>query len=149
MVRKRWLVLAWWSVVLAASVASCSRSQEPVRDARAEAAASAAQRLQGRWILTSFQPDVPLDPVMQLFLNEQINRFVVDFQGQKVTAQGPGVTINRTFRVDEAYVDHFKATIYDAYGVGIDSSCDFQGSMLLVNGLTSPWRGRASFRRAL
>src|SRR5882757_9663063 len=122
MIRKRLLVLAALVVTLAVPVVSCSRNQAPVRDARAEAAATAARRLQGRWILTSFQPDVPLDPVMQLFLNEQINRFVVDFQGQKVTAQGPGVTINRTFRVDEAYVDHFKATIYDAYGVGIDSS---------------------------
>jgi hypothetical protein len=148
MLRKRFLALASCLVVLAVPVASCSKDQAPVRDARAEAAASAAQRLQGRWVLVSFQPDVPLDTVMQLLLNDQINRFVVDFQGQKLTAQGPGVTINRTFRVDEAYVDHFKATIYDAYGVGVDSSCDFQGNMLLVNGLTSPWRGRASFRRA-
>jgi hypothetical protein len=149
MSRKRFLVLAALAVTLAVPVVSCSRNQAPVRDARAEAAATAAQRLQGRWILTTFQPDVPLDPVMQLLLRDQIDHLVVDFKGQTLTAQGPGVTINRTYRVDEAYVDHFKATIFDAYGVGMETSCDFSGNMLLITGLSAPWRGRASFRRAL
>jgi len=144
--RKRLIVLASLTLV---SLVSCSREQGPVRDARAEAAASAAQRLQGRWVLMSFQPDTPLEPVLQLLLNEQINRLVVDFNGQTIVAQGPGLTINRTYKVGDAYLDHFKATVYDSYGVGVDAVCDFSGNMLLVNGVTAPWRGRASFRRAL
>ena len=87
--------------------------------------------------------------MLQLLLNEQINRLVVDFNGQALMAQGPGVTINRTYKVGEAYLDHFRATVYDSYGVGVDAVCDFSGPMLLVNGVTAPWRGKASFRRAL
>lgn len=146
MVGKRSLVLVWVAVV---ALTSCSRDRGPVRDARAEAAASAGQRLQGKWVLTTFQPETPLDPVMQLLLNEQIDRLVVEFRGQSLVAQGPGVTINRTYQIGEAYADHFRATIYDSYGVGVDSLCDFSANLLLVNGVSAPWRGRASFRRAL
>jgi hypothetical protein len=126
---------------------ACSRDRGPVRDARAEAVASAAQRLQGRWVLLGFQPELPLEPAMQFLLNTQIGRFVADFQGTRVTGEGPGIRIERTFQVQEAYSDHFKATVYDAYGVGVDSSNDFSGDQLIVNGVTSPWRGRAVFRR--
>ena len=135
------------AVIAALPFLSCSQERGPVRDARAEAVASAAQRLQGRWVLATFQPETPLEPVLQLLLNEQIERLVVEFRGQSLVAQGPGVTINRTFRIGEAYLDHFKATIYDSYGVGTDAVCDFSANMLLAEGVTAPWRGRASFRR--
>src|SRR5262252_6329573 len=117
MVRKRFLALALLFVPLVA----CLGDRGLVRDARAEAAASASQRLQGRWILATFEPETPLEPVLQLLLNEQINRLVVEFKGQALVAQGPGVTINRTYTIGDAYVDHFKATIYDSYGIGVDA----------------------------
>src|SRR5262249_52112404 len=50
------------AVALAASTFSCSHQEAPIKDARAEAAASAGQRLQGRWTLVSFQPETPLEP---------------------------------------------------------------------------------------
>jgi len=131
-----------------ANAPGCSHETSPVRDARAEAVASAAERLQGRWVLVSFQPELALEPTLQMLLNMQIGRLVAEFRGSQVSAQGPGVQVERTFRVQEAYGDHFKATVYDAYGVGVDSSNDFSGDLLVVNGITSPWRGRAVFRRA-
>jgi hypothetical protein len=144
MMEKRLFVLASLALV---SLVSCTHEQGPVRDVRVEAAASAAQRLQGRWLLLSFQPETPLEPVLQLLLNEQINRLIVEFNGQNIVAQGPGLTINRTYKIGDAYLDHFKATVYDSYGVGIESVCDFSGDTLLVSGVTAPWHGRASFRR--
>jgi len=129
------------------SLSSCSQERGPVHDARADAVATAAQRLQGRWVLTSFQPEVPLDPVMALLLRDQIDHMVVEFQGQALTATGPGVTVNRTYRIGEAYLDHFTATVFDAYGVGVDTVCDFSGATLLVNTVTAPWRGKATFRK--
>ena len=55
--------------------------------------------------------------------------------------------LNRTFKIVEAYVDHFKATIYDVYGVGTDVFGDFSGNNLQITGLNEPWRGQAAFRR--
>jgi len=141
---RRYVVLSLLAVAL---LASCGKDQGPVRDARAEAVATAAQRLQGKWLLTSFQPEVPLEPALQMLLNAQFNQFIVEFRGQSISGQGPGVTINRTYRMLEAYVDHFKATIYDSYGVGVDAFGDFSGDSMIVNGATAPWRGRATFRR--
>jgi len=127
----------------------CRHDERPPRDLSAEAAASAAQRLQGRWVLVSFQPETPLEPTLQLLLNTQVERFFVDISGSNIAGEGPGITVTRTYRVGEAYGDHFKATVYDAYGVGMMSSCDFNGNQLLVNSINSPWRGRAVFRRAM
>src|SRR5882724_2960913 len=93
------------TVTLAVSLlASCKHDPSQIHDARADAVMNAAGRLQGRWVLTSFQSASALDPVMQLMVNEQINRLTVDFNGQTINAQGPGVTVNRTFKIVEAYV---------------------------------------------
>lgn len=136
-----------FGIVSLAHAPGCSHETSPVHDARADAVASAAERLQGRWVLVSFQPELALEPTLQVLLNMQIGRLVAEFRGSKVSAQGPGVQVERAFRVQEAYGDHFKATVYDAYGVGVDSSNDFSSDLLVVNGITSPWRGRAVFRR--
>jgi len=140
-------LLATVTLAVSLLVASCSHDPSQIRDARADAAMNAAARLQGRWVLTSFQSATSLDPVLQLMVNEQVNRMTVDFNGQAIRAQGPGVTVNRTFKVVEAYVDHFKATIFDVYGVGTDVVGDFTGNTMLVTGLSDPWRGQAGFRR--
>jgi len=129
------------------TLASCSHEQGPIRDARAEAATTVAQRLQGRWTLVSYQPEVALEPALQLMLNTQLGQMVIEFNGTKITAQGPGLTIDRTFKIGEAYENHFKATVVDQYGVGIESSCDFTGNQLIANGMNAPWRGRATFNK--
>jgi len=130
-----------------AFAAGCPRETSPPRDARAEAVATTGERLQGRWVLVIFQPELALEPTMQMLLNAQIGTFVAEFRGSHVSARGPGVQVERTYRVQEAYGDHFKATVYDAYGVGVDSSNDFSGDLLIANVITSPWNGRAVFRR--
>ncbi len=135
--------------LVAAALSACRHEERPPRDLRAEAAATAAQRLQGRWVLVSFEPETPLEPTLQLLLNAEIERFYIDIRGSNITGEGPGITVSRTYRIGEAYGDHFKATVYDAYGVGLLSSCDFRGNELLVNSINAPWRGRAIFRRAM
>jgi hypothetical protein len=134
-------------IALVAALTSCSHEQGVIKDARAEAAVGAAQRLQGKWTLVAYQPDVPLETALQLLLNAQLGHLVVEFNGNNLTAQGPGVTINRAYKIDEAYENHFKATVIDPYGVGIESSCDFSGNQLVANGMNAPWRGRATFNK--
>src|SRR5258708_33983645 len=110
------------AAIAAMSFLSCSQERGPVRDARAESAASAAQRLQGRWVLATFQPETPLEPVLQLLLKEQIEHLVVEFRGQALVAQGPAVTINRTYRIGDAYADHFRATTSDSSGAALHTA---------------------------
>jgi hypothetical protein len=132
--------------VAAITQVSCSQ-HGTIRDASAESAANVVQRLGGPWTLATYQPEVSLEPTMQLLLKDQLGRLVVTFSGTTLSAQGPGVSFTRTFRITEAYGDHFKATVFDSAGVGIDSVCDFSGSTLIANGMTAPWRGRSTFTR--
>jgi hypothetical protein len=135
------------ALALVLMLGSCAKEQGPVRDAQAESSASMLNRLQGRWVLVSFQPEVPLDPALQRLLDAQMQQFVVDVQGVNLTAQGPGVTVARTIAVKDAFENHFKATLTDPYGIATDSACDLAGPLLVVNGWTAPWRGKATFRR--
>jgi hypothetical protein len=135
------------ALTLGSLLAACSKQQGQVHDAQAESASAVTNRLQGAWVLVSFQPEVPLEPALQLLLNDQMQHFVVEFQGASLSARGPSVTIARTYRVYDAYENHFKATVTDQYGIAVESSCDFVGDTLVANGWTPPWRGKAVFRR--
>jgi hypothetical protein len=108
---------------ICAVTTSCGREQGPPRDARGEAAASAAQRLQGRWLLQSFQPTTQLDFAMQSLLNAQIGR------------------------IDEAYGEHLQMMVFDSYGVGFRAMGDFAGNTLIINGIDAPWVGRGTMVR--
>jgi hypothetical protein len=125
---------------------SCSH-EGTIRDASAESAANVVQRLGGQWMLATYQPKVSLEPNLQLLLNDQFGRLVVTFSGTTLQGQGPGVNFTRTFRITEAYGDHFKATVLDSTGIGTDSVCNFSGNTLIVEGATLPWLGHSTFTR--
>jgi hypothetical protein len=130
-----------------AMTASCGKEQGPPRDARAEAAATAAQRLQGRWLLAGFQPTRPLEFALQQMLNAQIGQLVLDVRGMNMSITGPGVIVQRTYRIDEAYGEHLQMMVFDSYGVGFRAFGDFTGNTLVINGTDAPWVGRATLTR--
>jgi hypothetical protein len=132
---------------ICAVTTSCGREQGPPRDARGEAAASAAQRLQGRWLLQSFQPTTQLDFAMQSLLNAQIGQLVMEVSGMNMTMRGPGVVVQRTYRIDEAYGEHLQMMVFDSYGVGFRAMGDFAGNTLIINGIDAPWVGRGTMVR--
>jgi hypothetical protein len=134
-------------LAVCAMTASCSHEQGPPRDARAEAAASAAQRLQGRWLLQSFQPAAQLDFAMQQLLNAQIGQLVLEVNGLTMFIRGPGVAVQRTYRIDEAYSDHLQMMVFDSYRVGFRAFGDFAGNTLIINGTEAPWVGRGTLVR--
>jgi hypothetical protein len=136
---------AWFAVCVVAT--SCSHEQGPPRDARAEAAASAAQRLQGRWLLQSFQPAQQLEFVLQSMLNAQIGQLVVEVNGLNMFIRGAGVAVQRTYRIDEAYAEHVQLMVFDRYGVGFRAYADFQGNTLAFTGTEAPWAGRGILAR--
>jgi hypothetical protein len=134
-------------LVVSALMGSCSREHGPPRDARAEAAASAAQRLQGRWLLQSFQPAGHLDFALQTLLNAQIGQLVLEVNGLNMSIRGPGVAVQRTYRIDEAYGEHLQMMVFDSYGVGFRAFGDFIGNTLVITGNEAPWVGRATLVR--
>ena len=61
--------------------------------------------------------------------------------------RGPGVAVQRTYRIDEAYGEHLQMMVFDSYGVGFRAFGDFMGNTLVINGTEAPWVGRATLVR--
>lgn len=140
-------MLAALTTLLGGAVGCGGSSNAVPKDATLESIASAGARLQGRWVLVSYQPDIPLEPTIGLLVSTQFERMVIEFDGSRMRAEGPGISVTRKYRITEAYADHFRAQIFDEYGVSYDSSNDFQGNVLRLHADTAPWRGTATLRR--
>jgi hypothetical protein len=135
-------------LVLLAALAACGGAREAgPRDASQETAASAGQRLAGKWLLVRYDPAVRLGAVVAAFVQSQIGQMVVTIDGDVLTAQGPGVNVTRRIKIGAAYGDHFDAQIVESSGVGYDTSDEFQGKELIVGALALPWRGKALLQR--
>jgi len=122
---------------------------KPSRDANAvDESVRANQRLTGAWVLTSFQPEAPLEPMLAGLLAAQFGNLVVEFDGQWMRASGVGVTTTRRYEVSEATFNRFKLVSYDDKGVAYESWGEFRGgNELWFDSRTSPWRGQGKLAR--
>lgn len=141
------LVFALLVVVFLPALVGCGGSNARPVDASAAARADANRRLQGDWVLQSYQPEVALEPMLQGLLAVQIGHLRVSCDGQQLTAVGPGVSATRRYVVTDAAFNRLKVTVYDE-GVPYLVQGEFQGNQLAFHALTSPWRGSGMLVRA-
>lgn len=135
-------------VVLALPLSlACSRRSGPPVDTAAQARAEAGRRLEGRWLLVSFQPEVNLEPMLGALLAAQMNRMVVTFQAPQMHAAGMGVDTTRRYQVTEALGERVSVRTVDDTGVTYDAVGEFRGADLYFESRTIPWRGRGILRR--
>ena len=125
----------------------CSGRQDKPVDAAAQARANADQRLAGRWLLVSFQPEVNLEPMLGAMLAAQMNQMVVTFQKPQVNARGVGVDTTRRYQVIDALGARVAVRTIDDAGATYDAVGEFRGSDLFFESRTIPWRGRGVLRR--
>src|SRR5262245_51782536 len=132
------------ALLLALGAAACGGAKE-ARSPEAEAQAAIASidtRIRGAWVLQSFTPDDPLEPMLKAMLEFQFGRLVVRLDGKRLVADSPGIHVERTYQISEAKGDQFKLTSFDAQGVPYESTCMFQmDGKVLVHSTTDPWRG--------
>src|SRR5689334_16077126 len=91
--------------LLFAALTGCggSRTSDPVPDDIVRA----ADRLQGEWVLTAFQPAQPLEPMLNTLLAAQIDHLVVTMRAGAMSVRGAGVQADRSYRVVQATSDGF------------------------------------------
>ncbi len=147
LLRTRWP----WFVLLLAALAQtgCKRGArgEPT-DAAAEARAAANQRLVGTWVLVSFQPRESLEPMLASLLAAQFNALNVQFDGQRMVAQGVGVATERRYEIRDAQFNRFKLVAWDDKGVAYESLAEFRNdNELWFDSRTPPWHGTGVLRR--
>jgi hypothetical protein len=126
-----------------------ARSAESEAQAQAQAEADVNARLRGAWILQSFVPETPLDPMLAALLESQYGRLLIRLDGKRLVAESVGIHVDRAYRVSEIWVDRFKLSVFDDQGVPYESICTFlPNGTVDVRSRTSPWRGVALVSRA-
>lgn len=118
-------------------------------NAEAQAIADIDARLRGAWVLQSFTPETPLEPMLGALLQYQFGRLIARLDGKRLIADSSGIHVDRAYRVSEVVGDQFKLTTYDDEGVPYESVCMFlPDGTVQVHSLSSPWRGMGLVRRA-
>lgn len=134
-------------LALSLAPAACGASRQQPHDAAAANRAAANQRLVGTWLLTSFQPEQPLEMMLNLLLQAQIGTLKVRFDGQQMIVDGAGVQTTRRYTITQAYQDQLALTSYDAEGIGYNVRGAFNGNVIEFESLSSPWRGHGTLQR--
>lgn len=149
MIRNRalWLTLVG---ALALSGAACTNAP-PIDPSKVNAASIAAidVRLRGTWVLQSYNPATPLEPMLAALLGFQLGQMVVTFDGQRAVATSPGVHTERTYRVLQAQGDQFQIALMDEQGVSYQAAGLFMGENdVRFQSYTAPWKGNGALRRS-
>lgn len=137
---RRLLSALWFALLL-----SCggSRGSDPVPDD----VGRAAERLQGEWVLTAFQPAQQLEPMLATLLAAQIDKLTVSMRAGAMSVRGVGVQAERSYRVVQATEDGFSAEVTDQTGVTYQVTGEFRGLDLAFTAHTDPWRGTGRLHR--
>ncbi len=115
----------------------------------AVAIASVDARLRGTWVLQSYNPATPLEPMLAALLGFQIGQMVITFDGQRAVATSPGIRTERTYRVLVAQGDQFQVALSDEQGISYQAAALFVGDNdIRFQSYTSPWKGNGTLRRS-
>lgn len=120
-----------------------SRGSDPLPDD----VGRAAERLQGEWVLTAFQPAQQLEPMLATLLAAQIDKLTVTMRAGAMSVRGAGVQAERSYRVVQATEDGFSAEVTDQTGVTYQVTGEFRGLDLAFTAHTDPWRGTGRLHR--
>jgi hypothetical protein len=133
------------SLLLVAVLAGCGGSQasDPVPDD----VGRAADRLQGEWVLTAFQPAQQLEPMLMTLLSSQVGKLTVTMRAGTMSVRGVGVQAERSYRIVQATDVGFSGEVTDETGVTYQITGAFQALDLDFKIHTSPWQGTGRLHR--
>ena len=105
------------------------------------------QRLQGTWLLKSFNPREPLEPALFTLLSLQFEQMRVVVDGSRITAQGPGLQVLRTYQIQEAIAPSATLLVIDQSGIASRVWVEIHENWLTFRPLDSPWAGEGLLQR--
>jgi hypothetical protein len=124
------------------TLGSCASSQTRVNDVQ-----QINQRLQGVWLLENFRPNVSLEPGLSALLSLQFGQMRVTVDGSRITAQGPGLQVMRTFQIQETVDQSATLVVTDQTGIAIRVWVEFRDKWLTFRPMDSPWTGEGTLQR--
>jgi hypothetical protein len=129
-------------VFIPLSLGSCASSQPRVNDVQ-----QMGQRLQGVWLFQNFRPTMPLEPALSALLTLQLGQLRVSVDASRITAQGPGLQVARTYQIQEAVDQSATLLVTDQTGVAVRVWVEFSGNELTFRPMDAPWTGEGTLRR--
>jgi len=142
------------SLVLAAPLllAACGGAPPPLPSAAATTAEDTRAidaRLQGNWRLVDYRPDVPLEPMFQLLLAQQVQSMIIHFEAGHLHGDSPTFHIDRAYQVTTAAGPYFKIASPDSGGSIVTTAATMaeDGSSIAFRAETDPWKGSGTLQR--
>ena len=135
------------------ALAACAPSGTPETAAQQQAdfrQQAAAQLEASDWKLGSWQPEQPLEPMLQTLLNQQLATMRVHFGQGRLRADSPTIHIDRAYQVADASGPQVVIVTTDDMGGTLRSTAQFSddGATLYFHGETEPWRGNGTLVKA-
>jgi hypothetical protein len=129
------------------SLFGCGGGSTAAGDQATVEIAAANTRLRGEWVLIDFRPTQTLEPMLAALLQAQLNQLTIRVGDGTLTAQGIGISAERTYRIVSAAADGFTAEVIDPTNVSYRVSGGFRGIELAFTSETDPWRGTGRLKR--
>lgn len=123
---------------------ACGGCFSPAASPSEIAAPIQARLVSGPWRLVDYRPNVPLEPILQALLAEQLRTMIVRFDGRVLDAQSPTLHITRPYTLENISGLSFDLISPDFQGGGaLRSHCFFDptGNQLTFHTDTDPWTG--------
>jgi hypothetical protein len=103
-----------------------------------------ARLVAGPWRLADYRPDVPLEPMLQALLGQQVRTMVVRFDGRTLAAVSPTLQVSRPYTLEHVAGLAFDLVSPDIQGGGqLRSRCEiaYDGRRITFRAQTEPWIG--------
>jgi len=143
--------LRWYWVILSFLVAvvsgGCGPSSYSGRIRDGSDKGLAAEHLKGTWVLASFEPEVRFEPMLADLLAAQMDTLLVTFDGQEMTAEGPGIQATRNYEVVQSLFGRVDIVIFGDDGTTYEMVGQYIGDDLQFESRTPPWTGKGRLRR--
>ena len=84
---------------------------------------------------------------MLALLTLQFGQLRVVVNGTQITAQGPGLQVLRTYKIQEANEDSATLLVIDQTGIAVRVWVEIRDNFLTFRPMDSPWTGEGVLRR--
>jgi hypothetical protein len=136
---------------LVLALLECGGSQAQGSSPAAIDTASVQSRLvAGSWRLVDYRPQLPLEPMLQALLSQQLRTMVVRFDGRNLSGQSPTLQITRAYTLENVVGLTFDLVSPDPQGGGtLRTRCEMSGDGRQVSfrAETDPWTGMGIIAR--
>ena len=129
-------------IVVPMTLGSCGGGQTRVNDVQV-----VGQRLQGVWVLQNFRPNVALEPALAALLTLQFGQMRVTIDSSRISAQGPGLQVLRSYRIQEAVDQSATLVVTDQTGIAVRVWIEFRDNWLTFRPMDAPWTGEGTLQR--